>query len=403
MKFEFCCPTLFGLEGIVADELRFHGKLTDVRPENGKVYFSGDENTLVWANLWLRTAERVLIKVGEFTATSFEQLFEQTKSLNWSDYLPADANFPVKGHSLNSALYSIPDCQSIIKKAVVNNMSQKYKTDWFEEVGAKYQIQFSIMNDKVELFIDTSGAGLHKRGYRANSNDAPLRETLAAAMVKIARYKGRETFIDPFCGSGTIAIEAAMIAKNQAPGIVRAFAAEKWNMFDAKIWKDARNAAVEAVIRDKFPIFASDNDRATVELAMDNAKKARVGSTIEFTQSDARDIDYLSKTGTLITNPPYGERLLDIKSAQKLYRSFGKNAAYSPMKMFIISSDENFEGYFGVRADKKRKLYNGMIKCNLNMYFKDPNERKKATLMTDLELKEKNFKSSGNARKTEKF
>lgn len=217
MELTLCCPTLFGLEGIVADELRFGGRLTDVHAENGRVLFTGDENTLAWANLNLRCAERVLIRIGTFKAKTFDQLFEGVKALPWEQFISADGAFPVKGHSLNSTLHSIPDCQKIIKKAVVSRLGAKYGQTWFDEIGEKYQIQFAIMHDVAELYLDTSGAGLHKRGYRANSNAAPLRETLAAAMVKLARWRGRDPFLDPFCGSGTIAIEAAMIAQRRAP------------------------------------------------------------------------------------------------------------------------------------------------------------------------------------------
>lgn len=244
MELTMCCPTLFGLEGIVADELRFGGRLTDVRAENGRVFFEGDESTLAWANLNLRCAERVLIRLGAFRAKTFDQLFEGVKALPWEEFIPADGAFPVKGHSLDSALHSIPDCQKIVKKAVVSRLSQKYGQGWFEESGAKYQIQFAIMHDTAEIYLDTSGAGLHKRGYRANSNAAPLRETLAAAMVKLARWRGREPFLDPFCGSGTIAIEAAMIAQRRAPGLLRRFDAEKWSCFDKKVWQQAREDAL---------------------------------------------------------------------------------------------------------------------------------------------------------------
>ena len=243
MQLTLCCPTLFGLEGIVADELRFGGRLTDVHAENGRVLFTGDENTLAWANLNLRCAERVLIRIGTFKAKTFDQLFEGVKALPWEQFIPADGAFPVKGHSLDSALHSIPDCQKIIKKAVVSRLGAKYGQTWFDEIGEKYQIQFAIMHDVAELYLDTSGAGLHKRGYRANSNAAPLRETLAAAMVKLARWRGRDPFLDPFCGSGTIAIEAAMIAQRRAPGLLRRFDAEKWSCFDKSVWQQARECA----------------------------------------------------------------------------------------------------------------------------------------------------------------
>ena len=261
MELTMCCPTLFGLEGIVADELRFGGRLAEVRAENGRVLFEGDENTLAWANLNLRCAERVLIRLGAFPAKSFDALFEGVRALPWEQFIPKDGAFPVKGHSLDSALHSVPDCQKIIKKAVVERLSRTYHQSWFEESGARYQIQFAIMHDTAELYLDTSGAGLHKRGYRANSNAAPLRETLAAAMVKLARWRGREPLRDPFCGSGTIAIEAAMIAQRRAPGLLRAFDAEKWTCFDSEVWRQAREDAIGMTDGSaRFDIIGSDID-----------------------------------------------------------------------------------------------------------------------------------------------
>ena len=378
MKYEFCCPTLFGLEGIVGDVLRHNGGLEDVRVENGRVLFSGDEQTLVWANLWLRCAERVLIKVGEFPARSFEELFEGVYELPWLDYIEADCAFPVKGYALSSRLHSIPDCQSIVKKAIVKSLSESYGVTWFEETGPRCQVQFAIMNDIATLYLDTSGAGLHKRGYRANANEAPLRETLAAAMVHVSRYRGRGGFLDPFCGSGTIPIEAAMIAMNRAPGLMRSFDAEKWNFIDPEIWRQERERALDVIYRDRiYDITGSDIDPACVELSEANARKAGVDHTVKFLQQDAGKLDLRRREGTLICNPPYGERLMDVASARKLLRSFGMAAFRSPMKQYIISSDEKFEEFFGVKADKKRKLYNGMIRCNLFMYYQPPEKRRR--------------------------
>lgn len=370
MELTMCCPTLFGLEGIVADELRFGGRLAEVRAENGRVLFEGDENTLAWANLNLRCAERVLIRLGTFPAKSFDALFEGVRALPWEQFIPKDGAFPVKGHSLDSALHSVPDCQKIIKKAVVERLSQTYHQSWFEESGARYQIQFAIMHDTAELYLDTSGAGLHKRGYRANSNAAPLRETLAAAMVKLARWRGREPLRDPFCGSGTIAIEAAMIAQQRAPGLLRAFDAEKWTCFDNEVWRQAREDAIGMTDGNaRFDIIGSDIDPACVQLSIENARKAGVTNTVFFEQGDAVERDY-SGAGVLFANPPYGERLLDLQAAEKLYAELGRALAKSPMKQYILSSDPLFERCFGRKADKRRKLYNGMIKCELHMYFK---------------------------------
>ncbi len=370
MELTMCCPTLFGLEGIVADELRFGGKLEEVHAENGRVLFAGDENTLAWANLNLRCAERVLIRLGVFPARSFDALFEGVRALPWEQFIPRDGAFPVKGYSLDSALHSIPDCQRIVKKAVVERLGHAYGLSWFEETGAKYQIQFSIMHDTAEVFLDTSGMGLHKRGYRANSNAAPLRETLAAAMVKLARWRGREPLLDPFCGSGTIAIEAAMIAQRRAPGLLRSFEAEKWNCLDADAWRLAREAAIDLTDGGaRFSIVGSDIDPACVQLSMENARKAGVAGTVFFERADAVQRDY-SGEGVVFANPPYGERLLDVQQAEALYRAFGRAAGKSPMKQYLLSSDPLFERCYGRPADKRRKLYNGMIKCELHMYYK---------------------------------
>lgn len=377
MKLEFCCPTLFGLEGIVADELRFEGKLEDVRAENGRVLFSGDFNTLAWANLHLRCAERVLVRLGGFQAKTFDQLFEGVRAIKWEDWIPADGAFPVKGHALGSALHSIPDCQKIIKKAVVSRLEKAYGAGWFEETGAKYQIQFSIMHDRAEIYLDTSGAGLHKRGYRANANAAPLRETLAAAMVKIARWRGREPLLDPFCGSGTIPIEAAWIAQQRAPGLARAFDAERWACMDKAVWTEARAAARARVNLDAaFEITGSDIDPACVSLAAENAKKAGADNLIRFETADATQIDYTQHTGVLFANPPYGERLLDAEAAHRIYRAMGKHAGKAALKQYYLTNDAAFDKHYGFFADKKRKLYNGMIKCDLYMYFKPTDARK---------------------------
>ncbi|MFQ6831128.1 THUMP domain-containing class I SAM-dependent RNA methyltransferase [Butyricicoccus pullicaecorum] len=376
MKLEFCCPTLFGLEGIVADELRFGGKLTDVRAENGRVLFTGDEDTLIWANMNLRCAERVLIRLAAFRADTFDQLFEGVKAIPWEDFLPVDAAFPVKGHALDSKLHSVPDCQKIIKKAIVTRLGGHYGVSWFEEKGVRCQVQFSIMHDMAEIHLDTSGSGLHKRGYRANANAAPLRETLAAAMVKLARWRGRDALIDPFCGSGTIAIEAAMIALNRAPGLIRTYDAEKWSWVGDARWKAAREQAIAAVRTDlTLDMCGSDIDPACVVLAQENAKKAGVGHLIRFEQADAAKRVY-PQSGVLFANPPYGERLMDRESAQAIYRAVGRAVGKSELRQYYLTSDPEFECFYGYQADKRRKLYNGMIKCDLYMYFRPQEARR---------------------------
>lgn len=377
MQFEFCCPTLFGLEGIVADELRFEGKIEDVRAENGRVFFSGDEHTLAWANLHLRCAERVLIRVASFRASTFTELFDRVREVRWEDYMDAHTAFPVKGWSLESQLFSVPTCQKMVKKAIVSRLSDTYGISWLPEDGASMQIQFSIHRDQCDLFLDTSGSGLHKRGYRANSNAAPLRETLAAAMIKIARWRGRDPLIDPFCGSGTIPIEAAMIASNRAPGLMRSFDAEKWPMIPSNVWQQAREEALDAIRTDAEPVIVGcDIDPACTELSRENAQKAGVASLVSFGTRDALSLELDAMHGVLFANPPYGERLLDRQTAEQIYTGLGRLAGRSALRQYYLTSDPDFEKCYGYCADKKRKLYNGMIKCDLYMYFKSPAERK---------------------------
>jgi len=360
---------LFGLEGLCADELK-RLDMAGVRAENGRVLFTGGAGEIARANINLRTGERVLIVVGETAADSFDGLFEGVRAMPWERYVPIDGAFPVKGHSLGSKLHSIPDCQRIIKKAVVERLKQKYKVEWLKETGAKYQIQFAIMNDIAALYIDTSGEGLHKRGYRPVGNAAPLRETLAAAIVKLSRYRGREQVCDPFCGSGTIPIEAALAARNRAPGINRGFAAQKWAWLDEKIWKAAAEDAVSREYSGAYDIWGGDIDPKSVKTAEENAKRAGVSEFIRFETADASLFRRDVPGGLLLTNPPYGERVMERSEAEALYRRFGAAASkLSGWKMYILSSHTEFERTFGKKAVKKRKLYNGMIKCDLFMYY----------------------------------
>ena len=367
-EMEFTVPCLFGLEGLCGDELR-RQNFENVRVENGRVLFSGDETALAKANLWLRTGERVLITLGSFPARSFEELFQGVYHLPLEDFIPRDGTFPVKGHCLNSRLMSVPDCQAIVKKAASRRLGEKYGLSWLPETGDKYQLQFSIMNDQVNLYLDTTGPGLHKRGYRAVGNEAPLRETLAAAMVQLTRYRGREFFWDPFCGSGTIAIEAALIAKNRAPGLMRKFAAQSFPWIAPEIWDDLRREAKEKEFNGNYHILGSDNDPRCVSLSMANARKAGVADCIRFRDGDATKMSLPTDTGILVTNPPYGQRMLEQQSAQRLYAALGRHLKFANgWKKYIITSEPEFEHYFGKRADKKRKLYNGMIQCNYYMY-----------------------------------
>ena len=382
-ELKFAVPCLFGLEGIAGDELR-RLQIENVQVENGRVLFTGDTYAMAKANTCLRTGERVLLVLAEFTATTFEELFQGVYHTNLEDFIPKDGEFPVKGHCLNSQLMSVPDCQAIIKKAASRRLGEKYGLNWLPETGTKFPLQFSIMNDKVTLYLDTTGQGLHKRGYRAVGNEAPLRETLAAAMVILTRFRGREFFWDPFCGSGTIPIEAALIAKNRAPGLNRHFQAEAYPWVDNALWSQVRTEAKDKEFSGKYRILGSDNDPKCVSLSFANAKKAGVGDCVTFADGDATKMSLPSDSGILVCNPPYGQRLMEQDSARRLYSALGRHLKYANnWQKFIITSEPEFEHYFGRRADKKRKLYNGMIKCDYFMYSKPrevehrPNQRKK--------------------------
>ncbi|MCL2365812.1 MAG: class I SAM-dependent RNA methyltransferase [Oscillospiraceae bacterium] len=369
MELKFSIPCLFGLEGLCADELK-RLDMKAVQAENGRVLFSGSEADIPKANINLRTGERVLLVVDEVKADNFDMLFEGAKAMPWERFIPTDGEFPVKGHALGSNLHSIPDCQRIIKKAVAERLKSKYKVEWLKETGAKYQIQFAIMNDIATLYLDTSGVGLHKRGYRSAGNAAPLRETLAAAIVKLSRYKGREPVCDPFCGSGTIAIEAALAARNRAPGLNRAFAAEHWAWLNSQIWDEAKAEAISREYSGAYDIWGGDIDPKSIETAAQNAKRAGVSEFVRFEVAEAAEFRRSKAGGIIMTNPPYGERVMLQKEAEDIYRRFGAaTKKLSDWKMYILSSHTEFERTFGKKAVKKRKLYNGMIKCDLFMYY----------------------------------
>lgn len=371
MKMNLVATCLLGLEGLVADELRQIGA-ENVNAENGRVVFSGDKTLLVRANISSRFAERILILLGRFNAITFEELFESVKRLPFADFISSRDTFPVTGYSINSQLHSIPDCQKIIKKAAVESLKKDYKISWFEETGPVHKIKFSIMKDEVLIMLDTSGPGLHKRSYRPESNDAPIRETLAAAMCSLSRLKSYHTLYDPFCGSGTILIEGAMLANNIAPGIIRNFDVDRWGYIPESIWISERERANELIKKDTdFIAFGSDIDSHAVELTKINAKRINVSSFLRLKIADIKDFEPTTEKGTLITNPPYGERMLDLREAEKIYRVMGeKFVSQRGWSYGIISPDEEFEKCFGRKADKRRKLYNGMIKCQYYMYFK---------------------------------
>ena len=344
--YQLVLPCLLGVEGLVAEELRDMGA-ENVAPENGRVLCAGSPEMIARANIRSRFAERVLVLLGTFEAKSFESLFRGVKALPWTEWIGRDDAFPVKGRCLSSQLMSVPDCQAIIKKAVVESLKEAYKLEHFPETGANYQIQFLIMKDKVSIMLDTSGAGLHKRGYRKNSND-------------------------PFCGSGTILIEGSMLAMHIAPGLRRHFAAEKWKAVPGNIWDNERIAAKALERRDEgFLAFGYDIDPEAVRLTLENAKKAGVAQYISAEVRDIKDFSNDGPFGCVICNPPYGERLLDVKTAEDIYKTMGR--VFTPKRGWsyaAISPDERFETCFGKKSDRRRKLYNGMIRCQYYMYFK---------------------------------
>jgi len=375
-QMKFAAPCLFGLEGICGDELR-RLNIENVQVEDRRVLFTGDEYTLAKANICLRTAERIHIVLAQFEAKTFEELFQGVYHANLEDYIPKDGTFPVKGKCLDSQLMSESDCQAIVKKAAARRLGEKYGISWLPETGPVFQLQFLILRNQVSIYLDTSGAGLHKRGYRATSNDAPLRETLAAAMVQLARYRGREYLWDPFCGSGTIPIEAALIAKNRAPGLNRQFAAQNYPWMPKEAWEQVRQEARDKEFNGKYQIMGSDNDPACVSLSFANARKAGVSDCVTFRDGDATKMSLPTDQGLIICNPPYGQRMMELQAAQRLYGALGRHLKFADgWKKYIITSEPEFEHYFGRRADKKRKLYNGMIKCDLYM-FTDNQRRKK--------------------------
>ena len=372
MNYEYVATCLFGLEALLGEEIDALG-YERIETIDGRVTFRGDMAAIARCNINLRFAERLYIKMGSFKAATFAELFDGTNSLPWENWISKDDMFPVKGHSIKSALTSIPDCQSIVKKAVVDRLSREYGISWFKEEGVKYQIEFSILKDVATLMIDTSGTALHKRGYRPAAGVAPLRETLAAAMVKIARPREEVLLWDPFCGSGTIAIEAAMMMSGTAPGIMRSFAAEEFYDIPEKVWSDAREEANSLRHKSEFEVYASDIDLHMVELARANIKRADMGVNIKCFERDATKIVKADRRATIVCNPPYGERLSEMSEVEALYRDMGRCfSKLAPWQIYILTSVPDFERMYGRRADKVRTLYNGMIKCGYFQYFKNP-------------------------------
>ncbi len=375
-KIELIATAAFGLEAVVAYELKQLG-YNNLKVENGRVTFVANEYAICHTNLWLRTADRVLLKMGEFKATTFEELFQQTKALPWPDWLPEDAHFPVTGKSIKSTLHSVPDCQAIVKKAVVEKMKEVYQREWFKETGPTYKIEVALLKDIATLTIDTSGAGLHKRGYRKLTAKAPLRETLAAAMILLSYWQPDRLLIDPFCGSGTIPIEAALIGQNIAPGLTRNFVSEDWPAIPKKYWQEVRRNAHQAARYDQpLNILGYDIDKEVLSMARYHAREAGVDEFIDFHPQDIADFSTKKKYGCIITNPPYGERLSERSAVEKLYKTMGQ--VFKPLdtwSIYVLTSHPGFEKHYGKKADKKRKLYNGRIKCNYYQYLGPPPPR----------------------------
>lgn len=369
MEYNLIATTTFGIEGVTVKELKALG-YEDLKMENGRVNFTGDEMDIAIANVHLRTADRVLIKMAEFEARSFEELFQGTKKVDWASIIPKNGVMHVTGKSVKSTLHSVPDCQSIVKKAIVTSMSESYGIDRFSENGPVYKIEVGILKDKVTLTIDTSGVGLHKRGYRENAGLAPLKETLAAAMVLLSRWKDSYELIDPFCGSGTILIEAAMIMQNIAPGVNRSFVSEDWPSMPEGIYDQIKEGARRAEKRKDIRLLGYDIDYRILKVAKENARKAGVLDYIEFHERDFREFSTRHKYGFIITNPPYGERLSDEKEVARLYRMFGNfKKQYPDWEYNILTSFEGFEKKFGGKSTKNRKLYNGRLLCYYYQYM----------------------------------
>ncbi|MBE7386649.1 THUMP domain-containing class I SAM-dependent RNA methyltransferase [Ligilactobacillus salivarius] len=370
MNFKLIATCAAGIESIVGNELKHLGYKVNV--ENGRVRFDGDVADIAKTNLWLRTADRIKIVVGEFTAKTFEELFQGVEGLNWEDFLPLDAEFPVAGKSQKSTLHNVPSVQAITKKAIVTKMSTVYhRRTKLPETGALYPIEVAINKDKVLITLDTTGSSLFKRGYRVNKGGAPLKENMAAALVLLARWYPEMPFVDPVCGSGTIPIEAALIGCNIAPGLKRNFAFEDWDWVDKDIIKQAREQAQAAIKKDiDLDISGYDIDGSMIEIAKENAVQAGVQDIVNFKQMAVKDFKTDKINGVIVANPPYGERLSDKEHVHQLYQQMGK--LYQPLtswSKYILTSDLQFEQFYGTKATKRRKLYNGSLRTDFFQYW----------------------------------
>lgn len=378
MKLELIATATFGLEAVVRREIEALGYKI-IRSEDAKITYMGDERAIARSNLWLRSADRVLLKMGEFKALEFEDLFQQTKAVAWEDIIPADGKFTVTGTSVKSKLHSVPACQSIVKKAIVERLGSFYCIDRFEETGAEYTVKVTILKDRVTLTIDTSGTGLHKRGYRVCDVAAPIKETLAAAMVQLSFWKAGRLLVDPCCGSGTIPIEAAMIGRNIAPGLNRKFASQEWDIIPPEIWKEERKAAFEAIDYDAdIRIEASDISGRAVEAAIENAAEAGVDDCVEFKKMDMARLTAEEEGGIVITNPPYGERIGEKKQIEAIYSAYNEFYRKNPTwSLFMVTTDKEVENkIFGRPADRRRKLYNGRLEvCYYQFHGQKPGRK----------------------------
>ncbi|WP_297519123.1 class I SAM-dependent RNA methyltransferase [uncultured Clostridium sp.] len=369
MDYNLIATTTFGIEAIAAKELKALG-YEDLRIENGRVHFEGDEMDIAIANMWLRTADRVLINAAEFKAESFEELFNRTVEIDWSQYVPVNGKMHITGKSIKSKLYSVPDCQSIVKKAVVKSMQKHHDKEWFDEDGPVYKIEVGILKDVVTLTIDTSGEGLHKRGYRENSGGAPLKETLAASLVLLSKWDSEKILIDPTCGSGTILIEAAMIANNIAPGLQRKFVSETWPIIDKDIWDQVRDGARKSIKKNPMKIIGYDIDGRVLKTARRNMIKAGVDECIELQRRDIAEFSVSQKHGVIISNPPYGERLGEHEEVEVINNNLGKIInQLRGWDINVITAYQGFEKLIDLKADKNRKLYNGRLLCYYYQYF----------------------------------
>lgn len=369
-EIELIATAPMGLEAVVAREVRDLG-YDRVTVENGRVTFIGDTLAICRANLWLRTSDRVLVKMGAFPARTFDELFEGVKAMPWADWIPEDGEFPVEGRSHKSQLSSVPACQGIVKKAVVEKMKQSYGTEWFKETGGRYVIEVSLLNDIATITLDTTGPGLHKRGYRKLVTEAPLKETMAAALVLLSRWRPERPLYDPFCGSGTIPIEAALIGWNLAPGLRRSFNSEAWPLLPPQLWSEAREEAYD-LVKDDVPleIAGSDIDKGAIDVALAAAKAAGLAKEINLQVLPVAKARPRGDYGCMITNPPYGERLGERDEVERVLRQFGSIYDQLPnWSAFILTPSRQLEHYMGRKSDKNRKLFNGRIECHFFQYF----------------------------------